>query len=109
VELPPSGGPNRLHSWHLFPLRLNLDCISIDRNRFIEELKLRGVMTSVHWRPLHLHPYYRDSFGFTPDDFPNATWLFERNLSLPLFPSMTEDEIDQVIHAVRDVSAGFRR
>jgi perosamine synthetase len=108
LELPPDGGPNRIHSWHLFPLRLNLQRLTIDRNRFIEELKQRGVMTSVHWRPLHLHPYYRDSFGFTPEDFPNATAMFARNLSLPLFPAMTEHEIVHVITAVRDVSAGFR-
>jgi dTDP-4-amino-4,6-dideoxygalactose transaminase len=109
LELPPGGGPNRIHSWHLFPIRLNLDRLTIDRNQFIEELKLRGVMTSVHWRPLHLHPYYRDTFGFAPGDFPRATAMFARNLSLPLFPTMSDREIEQVIAAVRDISSGFRR
>lgn len=108
LELPPGGGPNRIHAWHLFPIRLNLPRLAIDRDRFIEELKRRGVMTSVHWRPLHLHPYYRDTFGFTPDDFPNATAMFARNLSLPLFPTMTDREIDQVITAVRDITSEFR-
>ena len=58
IDLPPDP-PDRLHAWHLFPIRLRLDKLSIDRNRFITELRERGVGCSVHWRPLHLHPYYR--------------------------------------------------
>ena len=54
----------------------------------------------VHWRPLHLHPYYQETYGHRPEDFPNATGFFERNISLPLFPAMTEQEIEHVIAAV---------
>ena len=109
VELPPDGGPNRVHAWHLFPIRLRLEQLTIDRDRFILELKQRGVMTAVHWRPLHLHPYYQDAYRLSPADFPNATALFRRNISLPLFPSMTDAEIDHVIEAVLGVCARFRR
>ena len=60
------------HSRHLYPLRLNQDLLSIDRARFIDEMGLRNIGTSVHFIPLHLHPYYRETYGFSPDDFPNA-------------------------------------
>ena len=63
IELPPEP-PDRIHSWHLFPIRLKLDRLAIDRNAFIEEIRRRGVGCSVHWRPLHLHPYYEETFGW---------------------------------------------
>ena len=66
IELPPDSA-DRLHSWHLFPIRLRLDRLRIDRNKFIEEIRARGVGCSVHWRPLHLHPYYQESFGWRPE------------------------------------------
>lgn len=108
LDLPPVSGANRVHSWHLFPIRLNLDRLTIGRDQFIVELKQRGVMTAVHWRPLHLHPYYQNAFGLSPQDFPNATTLFTRNISLPLFPAMTEAEIEQVVEAVIGVCSRFR-
>lgn len=94
---------NRIHSWHLFPLRLRLDKLSIDRNTFIDELKSRGVGCSVHWRPLHLHPYYAETFGWRPEDFRTATPLWQRLVSLPLFPGMTDDEFNYVVDVVRQV------
>jgi perosamine synthetase len=99
VELP-EGHPDRLHSWHLFPLRLRLDRLSIDRDAFIEEIKARGIGCSVHWRPLHLHPYYEDTFGWQPDDLPVASRVWPRLVSLPLFPGMTEAEFDHVVAGV---------
>jgi perosamine synthetase len=100
VELPVVP-ENRLLSWHLFPLRLRLDRLQIDRNAFITELRAAGVGCSVHWRPLHLHPYYSERFGWQPDDFPVATPLWERLVSLPLFPGMTAAERDYVVQVVR--------
>ena len=76
LELPPTD-ENRIHSWHLFPIRLRLDRLAIDRNAFMDELKARGVGCSVHWRPLHLHPYYEETFGWRPDDLPAATRVWE--------------------------------
>jgi len=106
IELP-CDPEDRIHSWHLFPIRLNLDRLSIDRNLFKEKLRERGVHTSVHWRPLHLHPYYQDTFGWTADLLPVASSEWERLLSLPLFPDMTGDEQGYVIRMVHEVCAEF--
>jgi perosamine synthetase len=97
----PGEGVNRIHSWHLFPIRLRLETLAIDRNRFIEELKKEGIGCTVHWRPLHLHPYYRDGFGWKADDFPVATAEWQRLVSLPIFPGMRESEIERVVGTVR--------
>lgn len=101
VECPPDPA-DRIHSWHLFPLRLRLDRLSIDRNTFMVELRERGIGCSVHWRPLHLHPYY-EAFGWTPDDLPVASEVWPTLVTLPLFPGMEPDEQDAVIAAVRDI------
>src|SRR5205814_9380359 len=70
---------DRIHAWHLFPIRLRLDRLAIDRNEFIAALRERGVGCSVHWRPLHLHPYYAEQFGWSPDQFPVASALWDRS------------------------------
>lgn len=101
VDLPPDP-PHRIHSWHLYPIRLRLEQLSIDRNQFIELLREAGVGCSVHWRPLHLHPYY-ESFGWKPQDLPTASTVWRRLISLPLFPGMTEEEQDLVIATIRDL------
>ena len=100
IELPPED-PNRIHAWHLFPLRLRLERLNINRNDFIEDLKQSGIGTSVHWRPLHLHPYYQKTFGWKPDDLPVATSMWQRLVSLPIFSGMTSEEIDHVVNTVR--------
>lgn len=71
ISLPPNDS-DRLHSWHLFPIRLNLNELTIDRNDFVEELKRNRVGFSVHWRPLHMHPLYAERFGWIDADFPAA-------------------------------------
>jgi dTDP-4-amino-4,6-dideoxygalactose transaminase len=101
LELPPSPG-DRIHSWHLFPIRLNLEKMTIDRNAFIEEIRRRGIGCSVHWRPLHLHPYYQDAFGWRDEHLPVATSEWTRIVSLPLFPGMTTDEQDFVVRTVKE-------
>ncbi len=102
IELPPTDS-NRLHSWHLFYIRLNLEKLKIDRNEFIEKLKERGIMTSVHWMPLHMHPYYREVYGFKESDFEVASKVYKRLVSLPIFPDMRDEEIEYVIKNVRDI------
>jgi dTDP-4-amino-4,6-dideoxygalactose transaminase len=102
LELPPND-PNRIHAWHLFPIRLYLGKLKIDRNEFIQELKRAGVGCSVHWRPLHLHPYYQETFGWKPEDFPVATAVWERLISLPIFPGMRTDELHYVMQTIRDI------
>jgi len=102
IELP-NVPENRIHSWHLFPLRLRLERLSIDRNAFFAAMREAGVGCSVHWRPLHLHPYYSERFNWTPDLLPVATKLWERFISLPLFPGMREDEREYVVEVVRRI------
>jgi dTDP-4-amino-4,6-dideoxygalactose transaminase len=96
------------HAWHLFVIQLNLERLKINRNQFIEALREKEIGTSVHFIPLHLHPYYRDKFGYKPEDFPNATAVFERIISLPIYPKMTEGNVRDVIVAVRQLIQEYR-
>jgi len=107
LELPPDP-PHRIHSWHLFPIRLRLERLALDRNQFIEELKKAGVGCSVHWRPLHLHPYYQETFGWRAADLPVATALWPRLVSLPIFPGLTRAEIAHVVRTVERLCSRFR-
>ena len=102
LELPEIP-ENRIHSWHLFPIRLRLERLKIDRNEFFAQMREAGVGCSVHWRPLHLHPYYSERFGWTSDLLPVATSLWERSISLPLFPGMRDDERAYVVEVVRNL------
>jgi dTDP-4-amino-4,6-dideoxygalactose transaminase len=97
------------HAWHLYPIRLRLDHLQVRREEFIRELDSRGVATSVHWRPLHMQPYYRDRYGYRPEDFPVAFREWQRLISLPLFPGMTEMEVAHVITAVQQAAAAATR
>lgn len=97
------------HAWHLYMLRLNLERLDIDRAQFIERLKERNIGTSVHFIPLHLHPYYRDGYGYRPEDFPVAYREYEREVSLPIYSRMTDDDVQDVIEAVRAVCAQHTR
>jgi len=105
----PKVKPDRVSAWHLYVIRLNLETLSIDRARFIEELKARGIGASVHFIPLHKHPFYRDTFGYNPGDFPVAERLYEKTVSLPIYPGMTGKEIDFVVESVSDVCEKFKR
>ena len=99
----PVTDKNRLHSWHLFPIRLRLDRLKIDRNQFIEELKANGVGSSVHWRPLHLHPLYQEQLGWNASHLPAATELWNEIISLPIFSSMSIEEADHVVETVKKI------
>ncbi len=107
LELPLDPA-DRLHSWHLFPVRLRLERLGIDRNAFIRALNEQGVGCSVHWRPLHLHPYYREKSGWTPDLLPVASREWPRRVSLPIFPDMRAEEQAHVISVVRDLCQRHR-
>lgn len=87
-------------SAHLYPIRVRSEV----RGKFIDELGSRGIGTSVHYRPLHMHSYYRTQFDYSPDSFPVAAAAFSEMVSLPVFPSMTDDEIGFVIEQVVDVA-----
>lgn len=90
-------------AWHLYVIRLHLDQLKIDRNQFIEELAARMIGTSVHFIPVHIHPYYRDKYGYKPDDFPVAFQEYQRIISLPLNLQMSDQDVNDVISAVNDV------
>jgi perosamine synthetase len=101
----PTFPPDRIHAWHLFAIRLHLEKLGIDRNAAMDALRKSGVNTSVHWRPLHLHPYYQETFGWQPEHLPVATREWVRCISLPLFPGMRDDEREHVVSTVRDLCA----
>lgn len=98
----PAVKADRESSWHLYILRLHLEQLHIDRNAVIDELKQRGIGTSVHFIPLHLHPYYQKAFGYRSGDFPVAEAQFERCISLPIYPNMGEQSVNYVIESVTD-------
>jgi perosamine synthetase len=105
----PDNHTDRKTSWHLYVLRIRPENLSIDRDRFITELKSRGIGTSVHFIPLHLHPFYQKQFGYKPGDFPQAEAEYARAFSLPIYPTMTDAEINAVVTAVSEVTHTFRR
>jgi perosamine synthetase len=108
VELPPADA-DRIHAWHLFPIRLRLERLTVSRNALLDELKQAGIGCSVHWRPLHLHPYYAERFGWRPEDFPVATALWERLISLPLFPGMLDEQIQYVTDTLKALCARYSK
>jgi dTDP-4-amino-4,6-dideoxygalactose transaminase len=105
----PTVRPEVEHAWHLYVIRMNLDRLTIDRSRFIEELRARNIGASVHFIPVHLHPYYRDKYGYVPEDFPVAFREYNRLVSLPLYPGMSNEDIRDVIDAVADIVESHRR
>jgi dTDP-4-amino-4,6-dideoxygalactose transaminase len=106
---PPMVTSNRTTSWHLYILRLRLEQLQIDRNAFINELKERGIGTSVHFIPLHLHPYYQSAYGYRKGDFPVAETQFQRCVSLPIYPGMSDADVEQVINIVTKVATHAKR
>lgn len=94
-------------SWHLYMLRVSPSPNGTCRDHFVDQLVRRGVGTSVHFIPLHLHSYYQRTLGYAPDDLPHATAEFEREISLPIYSAMTDDEVDHVCDAVLDVATRF--
>jgi perosamine synthetase len=103
----PTGGEQ--HAWHLFPIRLRLEALTVDRSTFMQRLRDRGIGTSVHFIPLHLHPLYRDRYGYQPDDLPVAHHAYQRLVSLPIYSGMSSNDVDRVIEAVVDVLEDSRR
>jgi dTDP-4-amino-4,6-dideoxygalactose transaminase len=97
------------HAWHLYVVQVVPEALTIDRDEFIRRLVAMNIGVSVHFIPLHVHPYYRDKYGYRPDDFPTAYRAFQRILSLPLYPKMSDDDVQDVIDAVRSLAEGHQR
>lgn len=105
---PPVEHDDVVSSWHMYVLRFHTERLTIDRNRIIEELKARNIGTSVHYRPLHMMSYYADRFGYAPETFPVSRDAFERMISIPLNPRLSDADADDVIGAVLDVVESHR-
>ncbi len=105
----PTAQPDRIHSWHLFVIRLRTGALTIDRAQVIEELKKVGILTSVHYLPLHMHPHYRDRYGYRSEDLPCATTLYPELITLPLFPDMSVEQLEYVCTTLKQIIAAHRR
>ena len=106
---PPASYTHGRHAWHLYPIQIQTDALSVDRDQFIRHLMEEGVGASVHFIPLHYHPYYRTTLGLSQGSFPVAERYFERAISLPIYPSMTPDDVADVIEAVDKLTSYYRR
>ena len=96
------------HAWHLYVVRLRPEMLTISRDEFIVKMKERGIGTSVHFIPIHHHPYYRETYGWAPGDFPVADRAFETMVSLPLYTRMTDAAVYRVAMAVEEIVRGHR-
>lgn len=103
LRTPQLEYPDNQHSWHLYVLQLELEQLRIDREQFIELMRDAGIGTSVHFIPLHLQPYWRDEYGFLPNDFPVAWDVYQRAVSLPIYPAMTDEDVQRVIESTRHI------
>jgi dTDP-4-amino-4,6-dideoxygalactose transaminase len=103
----PRDPDNRLHSWHLYRVHLDLGKLTVDRNGFVDALREEGIATSVHWRPLHLHPYYQELYNWKSEQLPHATEDFARTFTLPLFSAMTDGDAELVITSVKGLLKKF--
>jgi dTDP-4-amino-4,6-dideoxygalactose transaminase len=105
----PVTRPDVEHAWHLYPIALELERLTVDRARFIQELRAENIGTSVHFIPIHLHPHFRDTLGTAEGRFPVAENAYRRAVTLPLFPRMEPRDVEDVCAAVEKVAAHFRR
>lgn len=99
---------NRSHNCHLYVIRLRLERLTINRAEFIEQLAARNIGTSVHFIPVHLHSFYQERFGYRRGDLPSVEGIYDRIVSLPLYPAMTGLDVETVIDAVRDITESCR-
>ena len=100
LEMPPTGNLNTTHSWHLFILRLRTKMLASSRDDLVHQLKQTGIGSSVHFIPLHLHPYYRNRYGYSSGDLPHAEDAFARCISLPIYPDMNDTDVTRVVTSV---------
>ena len=100
---------NVQHSWHLFVIKLKLESLTIDRSDFIVKLNESGIGTSVHYTPLHLHPLYQKQYGYQESDLPNASQVFQQIISLPIFASMTNEDVDYVVQMIKRIVSDHKK
>jgi dTDP-4-amino-4,6-dideoxygalactose transaminase len=103
LELPAPFAPKTHHNKHLFTILIDKDKCGISRDQFMQLLHERGIGSGVHYNPVHLHKYYRERFGYKPGDFPNAEYIGERTVSLPLSAKLSKSDVRRIIRAVREI------
>ena len=103
VFTPAPVEPDTRHAYHLYTLLLDIDNLKITRNKFLDEMTKRNIGVGVHYIALHLHPYYQRTFGYKRGDFPNTEWISDRTVSLPLSAKLTNEDVEDVIEAVREI------
>ncbi len=101
--------PGDRHAWHLYTIALDLEGMTIGRAAFIDALQARNIGSGIHYTALHMQGYYREHYGYKRGDLPNAEWVSDRTVSLPLSPAMTEQDVEDVIAAVTDIATIHRR
>lgn len=101
IETPIVSAPNDTHSWHIYVIQLKLEEIAIDRNRFIEKMAEYGIGTSVHYIPLHQQPYWKENYSLSNEQFPRSSLAFERIVTLPNYPSMSDAEVSRVVEVIK--------
>ena len=89
------------HAYHLYTLLLNIDRLEIARDQFLNEMTKQNIGVGVHYIALHLHPYYQEVYGYKKGDFPNAEWVSDRTVSLPLSAKLMDEDVENVVEAVR--------
>lgn len=108
--IPPAPiEPKTVHAMHLYAINLELEKLKINRNQFIDAMTKLNIGCGVHFTALHTHKYYRETYGFKPNDFPDAMWIGERTVSLPFYPHMSEKDLFDVIEAVAQTVKQYRR
>ena len=105
----PDVADRQAHGWHLYVIQVDADQLKIGRNEFIDKLIAHNIGVSVHFIPLHVHPYYRERYALKPQDYPHAMAAYERIVSLPIYAKMEDDDVRHVIDAVRDIASEARR
>ena len=109
LALPAYAPYEQRHAWHLYTPLIRVEHLTIDRDRFMAELKKHNIGSGLHYKAIHHHAWYRENMPIADTDLPNASYASERILSLPLFPKMTEEDARDVVAAVKDVIAANRR
>jgi len=107
--LPAPPDPEDRHAHHLFTILADLDNLTVSRDHILEALQGENIGTGVHYTAVHLHPYYRETFGYAPGDFPNAEFIAERTISIPFSTKLTDADVEDVIRGVRKVFRAYAR
>jgi dTDP-4-amino-4,6-dideoxygalactose transaminase len=106
IGLPAPDEPDTVHARHLYTLMIDKERCGISRDEFMQKMHQMNIGTGVHYIGVHLHPYYRERFGYQPEDFPNATWISDRTVSIPLSPKLADLDVLDVVSAVKSIVAG---